>query len=390
MIANEVPSSKVVGLDIGVGSSCIYPALAVKHFGWQMIGTEMDQQAFDEAMENLERNRSILEDNIKLMKTEGEEDFFSAAVTKETDALSFCMCNPPFHEDGGHAEEGEDVCNAMVSGEDDVDSIEEAQKDPAGKNHELKTSGGEVQFIQKMFADSQKHTSEIKIFTCMVGHKASVKQVRKLLHENQEQYPELQFCQTEFCQGKTVRWGIAWTFADAVLVDSSVLKKKQEERRKHAPVSFQIEELLPGQKITNCKVLFHQVHSWLDTIEVQVKPGKLDDDRCTFTMKSFHQNWKNQRRKRRAEKRAAEKDMDIDDEPVETKRVKTGEVSPDEEMEVDKVGKSKKGDLQICCKVMVELKEGKACFDVIFIDGIAGKDGLHQVLQFIKNKTKGF
>ena len=49
---------------------------------------------------------------------------------------------------------------------------------------------------------------------------------------------------TEFCQGKTMRWGVAWTFSPTTnLLDAepSLLKLKQEEKRLHKPVAFKLQ-----------------------------------------------------------------------------------------------------------------------------------------------------
>ena len=49
---------------------------------------------------------------------------------------------------------------------------------------------------------------------------------------------------TEFCQGKTMRWGVAWTFSPTMnLLDAepSLLKLKQEEKRLHKPVAFKLQ-----------------------------------------------------------------------------------------------------------------------------------------------------
>ena len=49
---------------------------------------------------------------------------------------------------------------------------------------------------------------------------------------------------TEFCQGKTMRWGVAWTFSPTVNLleaEPSLLKQKQEEKRLHKPVAFKLQ-----------------------------------------------------------------------------------------------------------------------------------------------------
>lgn len=101
----------VLGLDIGVGSSCIYPLLAAAHLGWNMIGTELDADNLKNAQENVGRNR--LESKIQLFggsSSPGEEGHhrFLFPVQEEGKFL-FSMCNPPFYEaDEKDAREGKE------------------------------------------------------------------------------------------------------------------------------------------------------------------------------------------------------------------------------------------------------------------------------------------
>jgi 23S rRNA A1618 N6-methylase RlmF len=62
------------------------------------------------------------------------------------------------------------------------DSREELNPVPAGKEGELRTKGGEVGLIAKMVGESA-HLDRKIIFTCMIGHKASVKKVKTAMEE---------------------------------------------------------------------------------------------------------------------------------------------------------------------------------------------------------------
>jgi len=45
------------------------------------------------------------------------------------------------------------------------------------------------------------------VFTSQLGKKSSLEQIKKSLGE-------IRHVETEFCQGNTMRWGVAWTFDD--------------------------------------------------------------------------------------------------------------------------------------------------------------------------------
>ena len=123
--------------------------------------------------------------------------------------------------------------------------------------------------VARMIAESREiaqrseKAADSVIFTCMLGHKTSVKKVRAVLEdagkvekknplnfvcvEERERTKvslQIKCAFTEFCQGKTMRWGVAWTFSPTTnLLDAepSLLKLKQEEKRLHKPVAFKLQ-----------------------------------------------------------------------------------------------------------------------------------------------------
>lgn len=53
-------------------------------------------------------------------------------------------------------------------------------------------------------------SNNFSVFTTMLGHKSSVNPVKNLIRNVKAK----QIAQTRFCQGRTMRWAIAWTFED--------------------------------------------------------------------------------------------------------------------------------------------------------------------------------
>lgn len=64
----------------------------------------------------------------------------------------------------------------------------------------------------------------------MIGHKSSLVPLKKLLREANV----ISFKQTEFCQGNTTRWGLAWTFCDIDLrkVPEITVKASRKQKSK--------------------------------------------------------------------------------------------------------------------------------------------------------------
>ncbi len=379
LLANGLAGSNVVGLDVGTGSTCVYPLLAAKHLGWCMFATEKNEESLVRARENVEANG--MNDRVKLLPA-GPDSFFGAAVNAEK--VDFTMCNPPFYGEDHSAEHG---------GEKDRDAS--APLPPAGRDHEMCIEGGEVALVRAMLEESSLLCDKVAVFTCMIGHKSNVKLLKKHLLEMGDKRPTPRFVFTEFCQGRTMRWGVAWTFRPQFLLpDVSLLKQRHQEKKKHAPMTFTL-DLPPGD---DCKRLYSYVVEWMKAIDVIVKASKVSEDRCSFTIKTFHQNWKNQRRKRREKMRLiVGSDVNAADvtqpalEPPMPKKTKV--VSDDsDEMEVDQQHEDqeqrKQGEIQLCCRVFCEKADGdKMNLEVQMIDGVAGKDEVHQVIQYIKNRA---
>ena len=339
----------MIGGDVGVGASCIYPLLAVKHLGWTMRGSEANEENLKSAQSNVERN--LLPEKIRLHLHEAFFEFLEEKV-------HFTMCNPPFFDEG-HMEGGESS---------------------AGKEYEISTKGGEVEFLQKMLVASLRFMDPVDIFTCMLGHKSSIGCVKRSLIERRATEKHLSFVFTEFCQGRTMRWGVAWSFREGVaLPDESAIKKRREEKKKHTPVHFELDSFAPNESmLPDTASILLRLTSWLNTVEVEVKNAKVDDERISFTMKTFKQDWKNQRRKRREQLRKEE----AIGPPGKRSKVSDHAMEVEEEEEA-------KAELQLCCRVAIHRTDEKAGFELRFIDGAAGKDAMHQLVQYLRNKTRG-
>ncbi|KAH7424918.1 hypothetical protein KP509_11G031600 [Ceratopteris richardii] len=110
-------------------------------------------------------------------------------VVNEDERFDFCMCNPPFFA-----------------------SMEEAGMNPhtscGGTSAEMVYPRGEEGFISKIINDSIQLKEQIHWFTTMVGRKVNLK---ILIHKLREIGVKI-LKTTEFVQGRTCRWGLAWTY----------------------------------------------------------------------------------------------------------------------------------------------------------------------------------
>ena len=229
------------GLDIGAGASAVYPLLGAKHFGWRMVATETDLNNFKAASENVSRND--LNSLVTLLNPSPDQIITEVLSAESDDSFEFSMCNPPFYKPG-----------QLVSDEDSV-----------GKDSEMRTSGGEVEFVRKMMAESVELGRKVKIFTVLLGHKSSLSPLKQELHKCRQ---VSSFVSTEFCQGKTMRWGLAWTFSPDLPLKKVLGPKTKKE--KQSPFSLIIEkpEWLPKSDYSAIS-LYHRIKGWLEGIAIR-------------------------------------------------------------------------------------------------------------------------
>ncbi|KAM0942371.1 putative 23S rRNA (adenine(1618)-N(6))-methyltransferase [Dioscorea sansibarensis] len=235
---------KVRGFDIGTGANCIYPLLGASLLGWSFVGSDVTKIALEWARKNVQSNPHLSElieirnacdpsssgnvenDVIREEAPEGSThnpNMWSGCcselpvlvgVIKDGEKFDFCMCNPPFFE-----------------------SVEEAGLNPrtscGGTFEEMVFPGGERAFITHIIDDSLQLKHSFRWFTSMVGRKANLKFLVSKLHEVGVSVVK----STEFVQGHTARWGLAWSF----LTPAKKFIALQTPKRSHN--SFMLEGL---------------------------------------------------------------------------------------------------------------------------------------------------
>ena len=116
-------------------------------------------------------------------------------------SFDFVMTNPPFYE----TEEEATLPRAGDLRERTDMTLQES----------VYPNGGEVGFVLDMVRDSFYLRDCITWFSSMLGKKASMLEIEKELKSLGFDRGSLRT--TEFVQGKTIRWGIAWTFRKVAL-----------------------------------------------------------------------------------------------------------------------------------------------------------------------------
>jgi 23S rRNA A1618 N6-methylase RlmF len=202
---------KIVGIDIGTGASCIYPLLGTSiNKSWQFYATEIDDDSFNNATKNVSDNK--MSNKIKVIK--GSKNTFFRPIFDDTAKhndkspnidpknkfFMFSMCNPPYFSSAD-----EWNCNKKSAF--------------GGHPIEMVTDGGEERFISHMINESIHYRHRIVWFTTLIGIKKHVEVIVKKLKSLSLTTPVCDIRRHTFKQGRTSRWGVAWSFFSNIVKD---------------------------------------------------------------------------------------------------------------------------------------------------------------------------
>ncbi|PWN34208.1 uncharacterized protein FA14DRAFT_70250 [Meira miltonrushii] len=213
-------------LDIGTGSSCIYPLLGCSlHSNWEFIGTDIDKESLKNAREAIhdarnDRNSAAskashplnLTKRIHLLERERDQSLFPSS--QEVCAT----CLNPVHSTSSPSEEGYiyhmTMCNPpFYASQAEMDESLQAKATPPnavchGSANEMICVGGELSFIKQMIDESTRMKDEVIWFTTLIGKLSDVEPIVEGLQKRDASHLQV----TDFLQGKTKRWAVVWTF----------------------------------------------------------------------------------------------------------------------------------------------------------------------------------
>jgi 23S rRNA (adenine1618-N6)-methyltransferase len=200
---NIIPEGEnVVGLDIGIGSNCIYPILGNSIYDWSFVGTDIDENAIQNCKKIIEQNPKLI-DAVSL-QLQVESRFIFKNIILPEDKFTFTICNPPFHNS---------QAEATKSSIRKVNNLENTRtKTPVlnfgGQNAELWCDGGEIGFIIQMIFESAKYPLQVLWFTTLVSKKENLPNIYKTLSKVQA----VEIKTIDMAQGQKTSRIVAWTF----------------------------------------------------------------------------------------------------------------------------------------------------------------------------------
>ncbi|KAL4662973.1 hypothetical protein H8957_014155 [Semnopithecus entellus] len=281
------------GIDIGTGASCIYPLLGATLNGWYFLATEVDDMCFNYAKKNVEQNH--LSDLIKVVKVP-QKTLLMDALKEESEIIyDFCMCNPPFFANQLEAK--------------GVNSRNPRRPPPSSVNTggitEIMAEGGELEFVKRIIHDSLQLKKRLRWYSCMLGKKCSLAPLKEELRI--QGVPKVTY--TEFCQGRTMRWALAWSFYDDVTVPSPPSKRRKLEKPRK-PITFVVLASVMKELSLRASSLGSEtaegivaVTAWIEQIltdlKVQHKRVPCGKEEVSLFLTAIENSWIHLRRKKR-------------------------------------------------------------------------------------------
>ncbi len=192
----------VKGLDIGVGANLVYPLVAHRSYGWEMLGSDVNEASLGNARKILDNNPDISA-FVKLKLQPNTDSIFKNIINKE-DQLIFSMCNPPFHDSQEAAIKGNLRKNKNLN----INKAQKAHFNFGGQQSELWCEGGELAFISKMIQESILFSKQVLWFTCLVSKKENLSKLLQKL----KNIKALDIKTIDMAQGQKISRILAWSF----------------------------------------------------------------------------------------------------------------------------------------------------------------------------------
>lgn len=198
-VISEFETAQLV-IDIGTGSSAIYPLLGVsRHPELRFIGTEIDPESITWAQKIVKENN--IENRICILGSTSRPKF-----PRVDEQIRYTMCNPPFYANSDDLYERSKFKNLKPN-------------ELLSSHSEMFYEGGEVQFIKDLLDDSIKLAKEkpetVKTcwFLSQIGIRSNCFKVESALNEAKaaKKITQFRIDKLQTPGSSTSRWVVAWS-----------------------------------------------------------------------------------------------------------------------------------------------------------------------------------
>lgn len=156
---------KITCLDIGTGSTCIYPIIGVIEYNWNFIASDINPKSI-ESSQNIIKKNEVIANKIECRLQEKPTDILYGVLKKEEE-IDLVICNPPFYTSIKDAEKGTQKKSAPYNASE--------------INPEIICDGGENRFLQHFAKESKKFSNNCYWFSALVKKTSNQKGITELL-----------------------------------------------------------------------------------------------------------------------------------------------------------------------------------------------------------------
>ena len=202
--AADTPVGKnIIGLDVGVGASCVYPIIGHKSYGWQFVGADTDPKALHAAQKIIDHNPTLKPFVECRLQPQANQIFKN--IIKTNERFDFTICNPPFHASMEEATAG---TQRKWKNLKRVDAAKTNNLNFGGQQTELWCEGGEEGFLLRMIEQSVPMAQRCLWFTSLVSKKTTL----SALYRQLKTVKAYDVQTIEMAQGQKTSRILAWTF----------------------------------------------------------------------------------------------------------------------------------------------------------------------------------
>lgn len=203
--AQKIPTGKKIKvLDVGVGANSVYPIIGSREYGWQFVGSDIDNLAVKCAKSIVAANANLAK-NVEIRLQTVKTEVFKNIIRKE-EKFDLTICNPPFHTSAEEANAGSQRKNRNLGNKNYANPV----LNFGGKNAELWTKGGEVAFVGKMIEESKLFKNQCLWFTSLVSKSENLGAIYAMLKRTEA----VEVRTSEMTTGNKITRIVAWTFLD--------------------------------------------------------------------------------------------------------------------------------------------------------------------------------
>ncbi|UOO87911.1 23S rRNA (adenine(1618)-N(6))-methyltransferase RlmF [Vitreoscilla massiliensis] len=187
-------------LDIGTGANLIYPIIATRALGWQVVGSDISSAAIANANKIIAANANLAGTEVRL-HADASKTF--SGVIQAGEYFDLTLCNPPFFKSADEANK-----QAARKWRNLKGAKASSVRNFGGQQAELWCDGGEWAFLRRLITESGLYAAQVGWFTSLVSNQDHLPKLQALLRQLKASEVKI----VPMAQGQKRSHLLAWRF----------------------------------------------------------------------------------------------------------------------------------------------------------------------------------